>query len=219
MVLVPVPRQRRQVRHVFRFLGLLLVGEEAFLHRRHFRRGVHTDPLGVRLVQLRHVLDDRVALGRGDRRVVHLRVPVTAVPDQVDHHIGPELRPVLRGDRRDAHHRVGVFRVDVEDRDRQALGNVGRKARRVRLLRNGREAQQVVDDHVDRAAHVVAVQRGHVERFGQDALPGEGRIAVDRDGQHLRFAVLAVRLDVQPRLLGARAAQADRVDRLQVARV
>ena len=48
--------------------------------------------------------------------------------DQVDHHIGTELVAILERHAADADHRVGVFAIHMEDRDRQALGQIGREA-------------------------------------------------------------------------------------------
>ena len=59
----------------------------------------------------------------------------------------------------DAHDGVGIFGVDVEDGNRQALGDVGGEAGGVRLLGIGGEAEEIVDDDVDGAADVVAGER------------------------------------------------------------
>ena len=92
---------------------------------------------------------------------------------------------VLGGEGGDADDGVGVFGVDVEDGDGQALGEVGGEARGVGLFGEGGEAEQVVDDDLDGAADVVAVQGGEVEGFGPDALAGEGGVAVDDHGEDL----------------------------------
>ena len=110
---------------------------------------------------------------------------------------------VLGGDGGDADDGVGVFGVDVEDRDRQALGEVGGEARGVGLFRVGGEAEEIVDDDVDRAADVVAVECGEVEGFRPDALAGEGRVAVDDDGEDLAGSIGADAI-----LAGAGAAHA-----------
>ena len=74
------------------------------------------------------------------------------------------------------------------------------------------EAEQVVDDDVDGAANRVAAQIGKVQRLRGDSLPREGRVAMHQDGQYLGLAVAA-----QSRLLGARTAQRDGIDGLQMA--
>ena len=67
---------------------------------------------------------------------------------------------------------------------------------------------------MDRAAGLVAVELRQVERLGDDALAGEGGVAVDQQRHALARAPCR-----RPVLLGADAALDDRIDRLQVARV
>ena len=88
---------------------------------------------------------------------------VAAVADEVDDDVGVEALAVLGGDGGDAHGGVGVFGVDVEDGDGQALGEVGGEAGGVGLFGVGGEAEEIVGDDVDGAADVVAGERGHVE--------------------------------------------------------
>ena len=105
---------------------------------------------------------------------------------------------------------LGVVRVDVQDRDLQALGQVGRVAGGTPLRRAGREADLVVDDDVDRAAGLVALQLGEVEGLLDDALADEGRVAVDEDRNDRQVRV------AQVLLLGAHDALQDAVRGLQV---
>ena len=102
----------------------------------------------------------------------------------------------------------------MKDRHLEHLGDVGAVLRRPGIGGPGREADLVVDDDVNRAAGPVARKLRQVQRLGDESLAGERGVAVD---QH-RQAVLA--LDVaEQRLLGARAALDDRIDRFQVARI
>ena len=71
---------------------------------------------------------------------------------------------------------------------------------------------------MDRAAGGVAGQRLEVERLGDDALAGEGGVAVDQDG-HDRGRVVRDLARLARRLVGARAALDHRVHELEVARV
>ncbi len=114
----------------------------------------------------------------------------------------------------DAHGGVGVFGVDVEDGDGKTLGEVGGEAGGVRLFWVGREAEEVVGDDVHGAADAVAGERGHVERFGGNALSGEGCVAVEDDGQDLLLAFFA-----DADLPGAGSAHDDRVDGFEMAGV
>ena len=154
------------------------------------------------------VLDGGVTARLGDGGVVHFAVAVAAVADKVDDDIGVEPVTKLGGDGSDAHDRVGVLGVDVEDGDGQALGDVGGEARGVGLLRQGGEAEQIVDDDVDGAADFKAGQRAEDEAFGEDALAGEGGVAVHDDGQDLVAAglirTIEFRADSQMRVCLAR---------------
>ena len=62
--------------------------------------------------------------------IVDLAVAVAAVADEVDDDVAAERVAVLHRDARGADDRFGILAVDVEDRDRQALGDVGGEARR-----------------------------------------------------------------------------------------
>ena len=164
----------------------------------------HAAPLGDRLVHQRL----RVA------RVVALVVPVAPVAHHVDHDVLVELLAVLPRQPGDTHARLGVVAVDVEDRRLDRLGDVGAVERRTALLGRRREPDLVVDDQVDRAADAVAGDVAHRQALGDDALTGEGGVAVDQERQH---RVRAGRVDVV--LLGAHHAHHDRVDGLEVAGV
>ena len=96
----------------------------------------------------------------------------------------------------------------------QHARDVGAVARRARVLRDGGEADLVVDDDVDRAAGRVALEARQVQRLGDDALAHERRVAVDEERHHAAALAIAA-----PVLLGAHAALDDRVHELEVARV
>ncbi len=74
------------------------------------------------------VLDGSVAARRGDGGVVHFGVAVAAVADDVHYDVGLEGVAILDGESGDADDGFGVLRVDVEDRDRQALGEIAGEA-------------------------------------------------------------------------------------------
>ena len=71
-----------------------------------------------------------VAARLRDGRIVHFAVAVAAIADQIDHDVGVEAVPILGGDRGDANHGIRILGIDVEDRDRQALGDVGSRSAR-----------------------------------------------------------------------------------------
>src|SRR5271170_6707262 len=103
---------------------------------------------------------------------------IAAVADQVDDDVGVEALTVFGRDGGDAHGGVGVFAVDVEDGDGQALGEVGGEAGGVGFFGVGGEAEKVVGDDVHGSADAVAGERGEVEGFGGDSLAGEGSVTV-----------------------------------------
>jgi len=76
----------------------------------------------------------------------------------------------------------------------------------------GGEANQVVHDDVNRSAERESVEIGEIERFGHNALAGEGGVAV-QDHRH-DSCVVAV---LEPYLSCARAAEDDGIDCLEVA--
>ena len=80
--------------------------------------------------------------------------------------------------------------------------------------RAGGEADLVVDNKVDGTARLVPFQAGEPETFRDDALPGEGRIAVQQQRQAAGPLIVLVLV-----LLGARLAEHDRIDHLQVRRI
>ena len=94
--------------------------------------------LRVDFVEQRVVFDLAIANRLRDGRVVDFGVAVTAEADEIDHHVGAELVAELHRHAAHAHHRIGIFAVNVEDRDRQALGQIGREAAGVVFARIGR---------------------------------------------------------------------------------
>src|SRR6266851_285358 len=147
-----------------------------------------------------------------DCGIVNFAVTVAAVADQIDHNIGAELVAIFGGQAGDTDNGVHIFSVDVEDGDRLAARDAGGKARGVLFEIAGGESEQVVDDHVNGAADGVAGKVGIVHGFGEDALSGESGVAVDKQRKVLFAATFAGAI-----LLGAGAADGDRIDRFQVA--
>ena len=168
--------------------------------------------LRVNLVEQRVVLDLAIANRLRDRRVVDLRVSVTAEADEIDHDVRAKLVAELHRHAAHAHHGVGIFAVHVEDGNRQALGQVRREAAGIGFVRIGGEADQIVNDNVNCSADVIAAQGREVQTLGGDSLPRESGIAVHDDGHDLQLAVVA-----DARLLGARASHRHRVHGFEVA--
>ena len=76
----------------------------------------------------------------------------------------------------------------------------------------GGEAEEIVDDDVNGAADGVAGKVGVVHGFGEDALAGEGGVAVDEQREIFFASAFAGAV-----LLGAGAADGDGIDGFEVA--
>ena len=135
--------------------------------------------------------DGRVHHRLRGRRLVGLVVAEAAVADEVDDHVLVELHAVRERQARGEHHRLRVVAVHVQDRRLDHLGDVAAVHRRARVARvAGGEADLVVDDEVHRAAGVEAARLRQLQRLHDDALAGEGRVAMD---QH-RHDLVALRV-------------------------
>src|SRR4030095_16701451 len=106
-----------------------------------------------------------------------------ALAPHVEDDVAVELLPIFDGELAGEGHRLGIVAIDVEDRRLDALGDVGRVWRRARELRRGGEAALVVDDEVDAAAGGIAGNARETETFGDDALAGEGSVAMEQHRQ------------------------------------
>ena len=152
------------------------------------------------------------------RSLVLLVVPEAAISHEVDDDVALEAAAERERepDRRDRG--FGIVRVDVDDRDVEALGEIARVTRRAALARIGGEADLVVGDHVQRAAGGITLERREVECLRDLALSGEGGVAVDEDRERDVRVVQAV-AGRAVGLLRPRSPLDHRIDRLQVARV
>jgi hypothetical protein len=120
-------------------------------------------------------------------------VAVAPVADEVDDDVAAEAAPVRHRQPDGGDRRLGIVRVDVDDRHVEALGEVARIAGRASLGGIGREPHLVVGDQVQRPAGRVAGERAQVERLGDDPLRGEGGVAVDQHRQRHRRLVQRLR--------------------------
>ncbi len=158
-------------------------------------------------------------------RLVALVVAETAVAEHIDDHRPAEALAELRRDLGAIDHRLRIVAVHVEHRCLDHLGNVGRIRRGARIHRRGGKADLVVDDEMHRAAGAMALEARKPETFGDDALAGKRRIAVDQQRHHHRAIGLLGVEDEMPVdrralvLLGARLAQHHRIDDLEMARI
>ncbi len=146
---------------------------------------------------------------------------VAAVADDVHDHVTAKRGAVFRGKFADAHDGVGVFRVDMEDGHGLAFGNVRGKARGMFLDRLGGEADEIIHDDVNGAAHGIGAQVREVERFRPDALSRKCRVAMHDDGnnfvQSFSRTIYIASAQAVARLLCARPANSHGIDRFQMA--
>ena len=203
------------------FAGLALLFFVFFLNGVGDGLGVDAGVLGVNFPERRMVLDAFVEERLGDGGIVHFAVAVAAVADEVDDHVGIEIRAIFGGEAADAHDGVGIFRVDVEDGNALAARDAGSEARGM-LLRGARgEADEIVDDDVNGAADGISRKVGEIQRFRQNALAGKGGVAVHDDGpdfvEHFLRAIDLRALHAMAGLLGARAAHGHGIDSFEVA--
>ena len=179
--------------------------------------------LGVELADRAHRVDLAVHQRLGVARVVALVVPVASVADHVDDDVLVE--PLAERDRQPCRSDTGfrIVTVDMEDRGLDHLGDVGRVEGRSGSLGTRGEAHLIVDHDMNRSADAISREAREVERLGDDALTGEGRVAMDQHRED-REVVLACAQRLwgpigrrrQPILLGARHPLDDRAHRFEV---
>ena len=147
-------------------------------------------------------------------RLIGLIVSVTTVADDIQHGVGAELLAEFQRDLRRENDGVGIVAVGVQDRRLGELRDLGAMTAGARFVRVGREADLIVRDDVQRAAHLVALEAGEIEGLHDHALASERGVAVQQDGQD--FGAIGAALEVDE---GAGAAEDDRVDGFEMAGV
>ena len=162
------------------------------------------------------ILDAFVQSRLRDGGIVHFAVAVAAIANQVHDDVAAESGAIVRGDLPDANDGVWIFGVHVENRNGLALGDIGGESRGVLLHRPRGEADQIVDDDVNRAADGVGLEVGEIQRFRQNSLARKRGVAVHHDGNNF-VGVEARRAAGIAGLLCARAAHSDRIDGFQMA--
>jgi hypothetical protein len=160
------------------------------------------------------VLDLLVHERLGEVRLIPLVVPMAAVAEDLQHHVAAEGLAPVEGEAGGVHHRFRVVAVDVKDRHHQHLGDIGGVEGGAGVLRQGGEADLIVEHNVQGAARTKAFELGEVEGLGDQSLAGEGGIAVHQDRQHLLAATVVIMI-----LPGSALPLDHRIDRLQVAGV
>ena len=114
--------------------------------------------LGPQLRDALLVPDLGVHLGLGVGGLVRLVVSEAAIADQVDEYVVSELLAECERQANGADGGSDVVGVDVDDGHVEALGHVGCPLRRTGVIGIGGEANLVVGDQMDGAAHLVTVE-------------------------------------------------------------
>ena len=106
---------------------------------------------------------------------------VTAITDDVQHDVSGKPHAELGSHVGAEDHRLRVVAVDVQDRRLDRLRDIGAIQTGIGVRRDGSEADLVVDDDVDGAAGAVADQLAHRQGFVNQALTGEGGVAMHQN--------------------------------------
>src|SRR5205085_5366629 len=146
-----------------------------------------------------------------DRWIIDFAVTMAAIADQINHHVAAKCVAVIQYHAPHTHDCIHILAIDVKDGDGLTFGEISRKTRRMEVARHGCEANEIVDDDVNRAANIVAVHAGIVQRLGPHALSGEGCITVNQKWEKLRAATLPGAV-----LLSTRAPHRNRVNGFQM---
>src|SRR5206468_663383 len=148
------------------------------------------------------------------RRIVDLTMPMTPVADHVDDDVAAKPVAELQRDPRHTNHGVHVLCIHMENWNALPPGQLGRETRGMQLLRYRGKSNQIVHDHVQRSTNTVRGNIGEIQSLSNDALPRECAVAVNQEWQKFLISALAGTV-----LLGARAADCNRIHGLEVTRI
>src|ERR1039457_2796048 len=210
----PVAGQLAHRRLLDHALASLLSRIEFGLKFLDVRLRIHTDVAGIDLVEHGVIFDLAIQDRLGDGWIIHLGMAVATKANEINHHVRTEVVAILERHAADAYHRIGILAVDMEDRNWQPLGKVGGEAAGIGIARVGGEANEIVDDDMNRAADHVTPQVGEVQGLGHNTLSCESGVSVHQDWQDPGFTHAP-----DSRLFGARASQSHGIDRFEMARI
>ena len=145
----------------------------------------------ITFADARALLDCAVKQRLCERRLIGFVVPPTPIAIHVDEYITLKLAAEIKRQSDDLRHSFRGFAVHMKDGHAQHPRDIGRIHRRAPLGRRRGESDLIVDDHMKDAAHPVARQFAHVQRLLNNALAGEGRVAVDEQSQDLATVPVA----------------------------
>ncbi len=181
-----------------------------FLHTR--LDVIRADVFRINFPQRGMVLDGFIEKRLGDGWIIDFAVAVTAITDHVHHNITAELVTIFEGHAAHAQDSIHVFGIYVKNGNILAAGNLSGETRGVQFIGRCSEADQIIDDDMDGAANRIAGQVGVIQRLREDALARESAITM-----HQQRKVLPDAIFTSTFLLGASAANGDRIHSFQVA--
>ena len=161
------------------------------------------------------LVDPGVQIGLREGGLVDFLVTVFAVAIHVDHHVASKFLAKIERHVRYEFHREGIVTVYVENWCFDHFRDVRRVHGRAPLLGQSCKPNLVVYDHVHGATGAVAGQLRHVECLGDDPLPRESRVAMNKQRQNFT-AMFGIVADALP---CSRSAFDHGIDRFEVARV
>ena len=94
-------------------------------------RVLRTNVLRIDFPQCRMLFDRAIHQRLGNGGIIYFTVAVTPIADQVHNYVATEGTAVFKGHAADAHHRIHIFPVDVEDGNRLSPHDLCGKARRM----------------------------------------------------------------------------------------
>jgi len=120
----------------------------------------------------------------GHRRFIGFRMAVTAIAEEINHHVLVEGHAVIECNLRDEQHRIGIVTVDMEDRCPNHFRHIGTVKCGARILLVARGKPDLVVQHdMHGALGRVAARLRHAEGFHNHALARKRRVTVDDHGQ------------------------------------
>ncbi len=122
--------------------------------------------------------------GLGVAGVIAFVMAVLAPTEDIDHYVAVKALAKIVSELRGAGAGFGVVSVDVEHGSVDHQRDIGAIAGGAGLIGIGGEADLIVDDQMNGAAGVVAINLRKVQSLGDNALPGHGGVTVDQQRDH-----------------------------------
>ena len=148
----------------------------------------------------------------GKHRLIAFVVTKAAIADDIDNHVFFELLTEFCGDAGRMDHGLRIIAIDMENWCFNHQSNIRGIGGGAAEMRRGGEADLIVHHDVHSAAGLMPFQARQSKPFCHDTLTGKGRIPMQQDGKNAGALGIVILI-----LFGARFAQYDRIDGLQMA--